>query len=112
MKDYFKNYLFTKHILVADEEPKDQFETAVSLSKIYAVKVIKGLELLHPDHMKICEEMIGSKIKVPAPFYKNFPESVKTLTPDQLTKDIILYLRRISNGLLLPRTSITRSLKF
>lgn len=87
MKDYFKNYLFTKHILVADEEPKDQFETAVSLSKIYAVKVIKGLELLHPDHMKICEEMIGSKIKVPAPFYKNFPESVKTLTPDQLLFD-------------------------
>ncbi len=91
MKDYFKNYLFTKHILVADEEPKDQFETAVSLSKIYAVKVIKGLELLHPDHMKICEEMIGSKIKVPAPFYKNFPESVKTLTPDQLLFDQLFH---------------------
>ena len=87
MKDYFKNYLFTKHILVADEEPKDQFETAVSLSKIYAVKVWKGIELLHPDHMKICEEMIGSKIKVPAPFYKNFPESVKSLTEDQLLFD-------------------------
>ena len=91
MKDYFKNYLFTKHILVADEEPKDQFETAVSLSKIYAVKVIKGLELLHPDHMKICEEMIGSKIKVPAPFYKNFPESVKALTPDQLLFDQLFH---------------------
>ena len=87
MKDYFKNYLFTKHILVADEEPKDQFETAVSLSKIYAVKVWKGIELLHPDHMKICEEMIGSKIKVPAPFYKNFPDSVKSLTEDQLLFD-------------------------
>jgi len=87
MKDYFKNYLFTKHILVADEEPKDQFETAVSLSKIYAVKVWKGIELLNPNHMKICEEMIGSKIKVPAPFYKNFPDSVKSLTEDQLLFD-------------------------
>ena len=91
MKDYFKNYLFTKHILVADEEPKDQFETAVSLSKIYAVKVWKGIELLSPDHMNICEKMIGSKIKVPAPFYKNFPESVKSLTEDQLLFDQLFH---------------------
>lgn len=87
MKDIFKKYLFTKNILVADKEPKDQFETAVSLSKIYAVKVLKGMDLLNPEHMTICEEMIGSKIKVPKPFYKGFPESVKSLTPDQILFD-------------------------
>ncbi|MBO4910147.1 MAG: hypothetical protein J5476_12795 [Lachnospiraceae bacterium] len=66
MKNEYKNYLFDKHILVNEG----------------------NVEAM----LKFIEERLD--VNVSEPFYKNFPQSVKTMTPDQLILDQIVHYAR------------------
>ena len=91
MDTILKNYLFTKHILVADNraETGHPFETLVALARLFGIRVTKGQELLSDDMIPFAASQLGKN--VPAPFYKGFPASVRELTPDQLLFDQLFH---------------------
>lgn len=91
MKDYFKDYLFTKHILVNDylEGGRYQMATMISLANELGIKIVNGQELLNEGMIKYASEQLGKHI--PDPFYRGFPESVLRLTPKALLIDQLIH---------------------
>lgn len=91
MKDLFKDYLFTKHVLVADEKPttEESFNALVALKNRLGINVTKGKEYASVGLIEYAAKQLGEYI--PAPFYLGFPESVKDLTEDQLLFDQLLH---------------------
>lgn len=98
-ENIYKDFLFNKHILVADVTPKSQFEVQVSLAKIYNVKITEGADLLNPEHLEIFKGKLRTNITVPEAFYRGFPESVYSLTPIQrLVDQMYSYVRTYGLG--------------
>ncbi|MBR4396056.1 MAG: hypothetical protein IKT01_06700 [Eubacteriaceae bacterium] len=91
MKDIYKNYLFAKRILVSEKNssPEEAFSVVFSLASLFNIKIVSGGELAEPGIIKTAEVNIGKK--VPDPFYKGFPESVRALSPDQLLFDQLVH---------------------
>ncbi|MCR5661554.1 MAG: hypothetical protein K6G50_05440 [bacterium] len=97
MNSVYKDFLFTKHYLVNDnlsEEAsqnteKNIFETLFALANLFNIKIIKGKELALSDMISYASKQLGEK--VPKPFYKGFPQSVRELSPDQLLFDQMLH---------------------
>ena len=91
MDKTLKNYLFTKHILVADSGyPKGHaFEVLISMARLFGIRVTKGQELLTRQMIPFTAGLLGQS--VPAPFYRGFPRSVRELTPDQLLFDQLIH---------------------
>ena len=100
MKNIYVDYLFTKHILVADEEPSNQMETAIALASIFNIKIEKGFDLLNPKHLDICNKKFVTRIKyMNTSFYAGFPETVWQLSEDQLMLDqMFAYYRTYGKG--------------
>ena len=100
MKNIYVDYLFTKHILVADEEPANQVETAFALANIFNIKIEKGFDLLNPKHLKICDLKFVTRIKhMNTSFYAGFPETVWQLSEDRLMLDqMFAYYRTYGKG--------------
>ena len=100
MKNIYVDYLFTKHILVADEEPTNQIETAIALASIFNIKIEKGFDLLNPKHLALCNEKFHSRIKyMNTSFYAGFPETVWQLSEDKLMLDqMFAYYRTYGKG--------------
>lgn len=98
MKYIFREYLFTKGILVAPEMPsekttdEDRFCVLVTLVNRFGIQVQSGLELLSKDILKDAVSMLGKY--VPEPFYRGFPDSVRRLTNDQLLFDQLYHYFR------------------
>lgn len=84
MKDVYLNYLFTKNILVSDKG-ENQFESLFTIANAYNIRVTKGRELASGSVCKFLDKQIP--FEVPPSFYVNFPESVKSLSRDQLLFD-------------------------
>ncbi len=93
MKKIFVKYLFTRHILVAEgtarTEDDARFETLFSLANLFGIRVKEGEKLVQPDMIRTAEECLGKK--VPEPFYKGFPESVRELSQDKLIFDQMVH---------------------
>ena len=91
MENCFKKFLFSKHILVNDnnESLENNFEALFSFANILNIKITKGEELANLSVFKFAAAMIGSY--VPDPFYKGFPESVRNLTQEQLLFDQLVH---------------------
>lgn len=91
MKDLFKEYLFTKHILVAEEEPVKEltFDVLFTLKNKLGINITSGKELVYQDMIKYAANQLGQYI--PDPFYRGFPETVKQLTPETLLFDQLLH---------------------
>ena len=91
MKNIFKNYLFNKHILVADHIPEteESFNTIITLKNKLGINITKGKELASSDMIRFAADILGEYI--PEPFYRGFPESVKSLTENQLLFDQLLH---------------------
>lgn len=92
MKDLFKEYLFTKHVLVASElkpNKENSFNTLVALANKFAIKITKGMELASHEMIEFAAKQLGEY--VPAPFYRGFPNSVRELTEDQLLFDQLFH---------------------
>ena len=82
MQKLYKEYLFTRHVLVNDEGPEEKpFETALALASLLSIRVTKGEELVHSHMIRFAQEQLG--VSVPEPFYRGFPQSVRELTADQ-----------------------------
>lgn len=94
MKDLYKDYLFTKHILVSDvpshrETFRDPFPVLVTLGQKFGVRIHKHPELAEESMIHDCERNLGAY--VPEPFYCGFPQTVRELTQDQLLFDQLLH---------------------
>lgn len=91
MENCFKKFLFSKHILVNDnnESLENNFEALFSFANMLNIKITKGEELANLSVFKFAAAMIGSY--VPDPFYKGFPESVRNLTQEQLLFDQLVH---------------------
>ena len=96
-------HLFNKHYLVnlRDREigtdsrftskakiQDDPFEIAFSLAHFFGIKITSGTELLQKEMIQLAGELLGQD--VPKPFYRNYPKSVLSLTPNQLLYDQLL----------------------
>ena len=90
----FKEFLFSKHIFVADDGATGDYcvETLVALSHLFGIEITRGAELAQPDMIHLAHIQLGEK--VPKPFYKGFPESVRELTGNQLLFDQIIHYTR------------------
>ena len=90
MDGVFKDYLFTKHILVNDgETDENAVETLFSIANMFNIRITEGQALAHRDMIGYLSEKLG--VKVPEPFYKGFPESVRKLSSDELLFDQIVH---------------------
>ena len=91
MKDIYKKELFDKHIFVNDynEKPENTFEVLFSLAQKLNIKITKGKELADLRIFEYAVNQFG--IRVPQPFYKGFPQSVRELTTEQLLFDQLLH---------------------
>ena len=91
MKDLFKEYLFTKHVLVATDLPskEENFNSLVALSNKLGISITKGKEFACKEMIEYAADQLGEYI--PAPFYSGFPETVRQLTPNQLLFDQLFH---------------------
>lgn len=94
MKEIFKKKLFTKHILVHDcekrrESDKTAFSVMVALGQLFDIRVHGDIQLLDESMLRMAEECIGRY--VPPSFYGGFPESVRSLTKEQLLYDQLMH---------------------
>ena len=85
MNIIFKEYLFTKSILVSEEVSENAFEVRFLLANQFNIGITKGQEYAHENIIPFVAEMLGED--VPEAFYKGFPNSVRELTRDQLLFD-------------------------
>ena len=91
MNKVFRDYLFAKHILVREDGVSEDnpLETLFSLANLLNIRVTAGAELVSRDMISYAAEMIGTK--VPEPFYRGFPDSVRALSTDELLFDQIVH---------------------
>ena len=91
MNKTFKTHLFNKGYLVHEHaaEPGEAFATVVALEDKLGIKVTKGQELATQDMVKFVSQILG--INVPKAFYRGFPQSVLTLSLDELLVDQLLH---------------------
>ena len=91
MKKLYQDYLFSKGIFVSEgrKDPKEAFETLFSLAHFFAIRITDGAVLARREMISYAEQMLGTK--VPEPFYRHFPQSVRQLSGDQLFFDQVLH---------------------
>lgn len=91
MKEQFKKFLFSKHILVNDSCPQKEncFEALFAIANMFNIKITTGQELATADLIPFISKELG--IHVPAPFYMGFPQSVRALSPDELAFDQMVH---------------------
>lgn len=91
MREVYKDYLFHKHILVSEGnyEEKNLFETLFALAHFFGVRITKGEKYVHHAMIGELSKRFGEK--VPKPFYKGFPQSVRELTAEELLFDQLLH---------------------
>ncbi|MCI6730809.1 MAG: hypothetical protein MR487_00560 [Lachnospiraceae bacterium] len=91
MKAIFKNYLFNHNILVSENTEKSEyaFETRFAIAKLFNIEITSGQDMVSEDMIRYIAVRLGQH--VPEPFYRGFPESVRTLAPHQLFFDQLLH---------------------
>ena len=93
MKELYKNYLFTKNILVNDGIKYDNlgntFSALFTIANKFNIRVVKGKELATLDVIKYISKQIPDKVT--EAFYRGFPESVRKLTREELLFDQLLH---------------------
>ena len=92
----FQKYLFTKGVLVSEEVSENAFAARFALANKFNISITSGQQYAHEDMIPFVADMLGEF--VPPPFYRNFPNSVRELTSDQLLFDQ-LYHYSITYGL-------------
>ena len=86
MKDAFLIFLFSKHIFVAGSKPSpDAFPTLFSLAHHFSIRILEGGDYADPSFIRLAGQVLGRRI--PAAFYRGFPDSVRALSPDELLYD-------------------------
>ena len=103
MRRYFRDYLFQKHILVAErkdlpERQEDEaFAVLFALASLFGVRITEGEQLATRAMISFVSQQLGEN--VPEPFYRGFPESVRELCAEELLYDQLLhYIRTYGLG--------------
>jgi hypothetical protein len=99
MKDVYKKYLFNHGILVSENKVAldEAFASRVILENSFGIRINNGKNLICTEIVPFVADMLGKN--VPEPFYKGFPESVRTLSEDELLFDQLLhYIRTYGFG--------------
>ena len=92
MEQIFRDYLFTKHILVCDYSEEDGAECStnpetecfgalVALAKKFGIRITDGANMANMQMVKDAAMNLGEY--VPEPFYRGFPQTVRELTNEQ-----------------------------
>lgn len=88
----FKQFLFTKHILVTDENPFDQntdpeyiFTVNLAFSRELGIRIVSGAYKANLNTFRFAAQQLGTY--VPEPFYRGFPQSVVNMSTDQILFD-------------------------
>ncbi|MBP5608880.1 MAG: hypothetical protein J6X66_11540, partial [Lachnospiraceae bacterium] len=89
MNREFKDYLFQKHILVSEGREQHTFETLFALANLFNISVKNNRELATQEMISVASSMLG--VRVPDPFYRGFPGSVRELSKDQLLFDQMVH---------------------
>ena len=91
MKERYKDYLFEKHILVSEGAGEEEhiFEILFAMAHFFGVKITKGEKFVRYEMIKELSERLGEY--VPEPFYRGFPQSVRTLSTEELAFDQLLH---------------------
>jgi len=89
MKSQLLDFLFTKNVLVNDKKSDNAFAALFALAKKFGIRIVSGAEYAHEDLIPYVADMLGEN--VPAPFYRNFPESVKSLSKNALLFDQLFH---------------------
>ena len=87
MKEIYKEHLFEKNYIVSEREPDTEqwFEVLFSLVALFNIRIMSGEKFAQKEMISFVSKQLG--ISVPEPFYRGFPETVKTLSPDELLFD-------------------------
>lgn len=95
MKDLYRDYLFSKNILVCVESDNSKYDEVEAFSSLFAIankyniKINKGKQLADSEILRYLEKQIPGKVT--EAFYRGFPESVKRLSPTELLFDQLLH---------------------
>ncbi len=91
MKTLYLDHLFEKHMLVAtrDHARIHPSEVIFSLAALFNIRITDGGKLAQEEMIPYVSEKLG--VHVPEPFYRGFPESVRTLSTEQLLVDQLLH---------------------
>lgn len=91
MKDFFKNYLYDKQILVTKREDEaPSYASAVyAIARKFAIAITSGEKYADIDIMKYIAER--ETVFVADPFYVGFPESVKKLSREEYVLDQLIH---------------------
>lgn len=93
MKQMYKDYLFSKNVLVRegkeDVSLEENFAALYAIANKYNIRVRKGDRLATLEVLKYLESQIPGKVTLP--FYRGFPESVKKLSPTELLFDQLFH---------------------
>lgn len=90
MENIFKDYLFSKHILVSEKgQDPNAFETLFSIANLFNIRIKEGQKLAERGMIEYISSKIG--MEVPDPFYKGFPDSVRKLSSDELLFDQLVH---------------------
>ena len=87
MKEIYKEHLFEKNYIVSERDPDTEhcFEVLFSLAALFNIQIMSGEKFAQKEMIAFVSEQLG--IRVPEPFYRGFPETVKELSPDELLFD-------------------------
>ena len=89
MRESFHDFLFAKGFFVSTGDEEHAPEALVALAKLFNIRIVKNPGWATVEHVATASRNLGED--VPEPFYRGFPESVKTLSSDELLVDQLLH---------------------
>lgn len=91
MKAIYHEFFFQKRILVQEKKAAsgNQAETLFALANLFGIRIVSGAELVTESMIKFASGQLGTK--VPEPFYRGFPNTVRELSPDKRLFDQIVH---------------------
>ena len=97
MRDVLCDFLFFKGYFVGQGEQRHAPATLVALAKLFNIRIVKNPGWASPSMIRVAKRSLG--MDVPAPFYRGFPNSVLSLSMEQIIADRLLhYLRTYGMG--------------
>ncbi len=89
LNQFFHKFLFTKGVLVNSEASENAFSALFALANKFNISITSGQQYAHEKMIPFVAYMLGEHI--PDPFYRNFPNSVRELSPDLLLFDQLVH---------------------
>lgn len=91
MKQIYKEQLFERNYIVSESEHDldNSFEVLLSIMALFNIRIVSGAKLAQKEMIPFISGQIG--INVPEPFYRGFPESVRTLSAYELLFDQVFH---------------------